>query len=98
MDLKKHRWLKGLADEDIAFVRRFILASGSLKEIAAAYQVSYPTIRLRMDRLIQKIELLEEDESLTEFEQILRLQLADGNIAEQTFRVLLDAYMKTHAE
>ena len=49
-------WLANLEEEDVAFIKRFLLASGSLKEIAAQYGVSYPTVRLRLDRLIQKIK------------------------------------------
>ena len=52
-------WLADLEDEDLSFVKKFILASGSLKEIAGLYGVSYPTVRLRLDRLIQKIKLTE---------------------------------------
>ena len=37
-------WLGHLADEDYQFIKRFILSSGSLKELAASYDVSYPTI------------------------------------------------------
>ena len=37
-----------------------MLASGSLKEVAHQYGVSYPTVRLRLDKLIQKIRLSEE--------------------------------------
>ena len=29
-------WMAGLEEEDVAFVRRFVLASGSLKEVTAA--------------------------------------------------------------
>ena len=50
-------WLSELDTEDINFIKKFILASGSLKEIAKIYAVSYPTVRLRLDRLIQKIQL-----------------------------------------
>ena len=50
-------WMASLEDEDAAFIKRFVLASGSLKETAAQYGVSYPTVRLRLDRLIQKIRL-----------------------------------------
>jgi len=53
-------WMKNLEDEDLAFIRKFVLASGSLKEMAEQYKVSYPTVRLRLDRLIQKIELVEK--------------------------------------
>ena len=55
-------WVAELEDEDLAFVKRFILASGSLKEVASLYGVSYPTVRLRLDRLIQKIKLTETAE------------------------------------
>ena len=41
-------WLANLEEEDVAFIKRFLLASGSLKEIAAQYGVSYPTVRLRL--------------------------------------------------
>ena len=46
-------WMAELEDEDLAFIKKFILASGSLKEVASVYGVSYPTVRLRLDRLIQ---------------------------------------------
>lgn len=34
------------------FIEIFVLASGSLKEIAAQTGVSYPTVRARLDRII----------------------------------------------
>ena len=39
-------WMADLDDEDVSFIKRFVLASGSLKEIASEYGVSYPTVRL----------------------------------------------------
>ena len=57
-----HTWTECLGDEDLEFARQFIMASGSLKEMASRYGVSYPTIRLRLDRLIQKIESSREDD------------------------------------
>ena len=38
-------WMTDLEEEDWAFAKRFLLASGSLKEVAAQYGVSYPTVR-----------------------------------------------------
>lgn len=49
-------WLLNLDSEDLEFVKNFILNSGSLKNIAKIYSVSYPTVRLRLDRLISSIE------------------------------------------
>ena len=47
--------LLDLTSEEQEFVVQFVLASGSLKEIAGVYGVSYPTVRARLDRLIEKL-------------------------------------------
>lgn len=39
-------WMAQLDDEDVSFIKKFILASGSLKEVAGVYGVTYPTVRL----------------------------------------------------
>ena len=85
-------WVDFLSEEDKAFIRRFVLASGSLKQIAAEYEVTYPTIRLRLDRLIGKLKVVEENAEESNFERLLRAQYADGKIAQETFRQLLTAY------
>jgi hypothetical protein len=56
-------WMTGLEDEDVVFIKNFLQASGSLKEVARRYGVTYPTVRLRLDRLIQKIRITEENAS-----------------------------------
>ena len=53
------KWMKELEEEDLAFIRKFVLCL-HLKEMAEQYKVTYPTVRLRLDRLIQKIELGEK--------------------------------------
>ncbi|WP_330369332.1 DUF2089 family protein [Metaclostridioides mangenotii] len=55
-------WLENLDDEDINFIKIFVTSSGSLKEVAKIYDVSYPTVRLRLDKLIQKINLSQDIE------------------------------------
>ena len=82
-------WLEGLSDEDLMFVKRFLLASGSLKELAAAYGISYPTVRLRLDRLIQKIELLDDQRPASPFERRLRALYADDRLDLETLKALL---------
>jgi hypothetical protein len=85
-------WTDYLTDEDLAFIRRMVLASGSLKEIARLYGVSYPTVRLRLDRLIEKIRIYEDQAVQSEFERVLRAQYAEGRIDLDTFRLLLEAH------
>ena len=38
-------WMAGLEEEDAAFIKKFVLASGSLKEMAGLYGVSYPPVQ-----------------------------------------------------
>ena len=40
---------------DLQFVVRFVLASGSLKEMARVYGQSYPTIRNRLNEIIARL-------------------------------------------
>ncbi len=85
-------WLDGLSEEDLAFIRRFVLASGSLKEMAEIYGISYPTVRLRLDRLIGTIKLLTSDAVESEFERILRIEYAQGKLDLGTMKRLLKAH------
>ncbi|MBN1941800.1 MAG: DUF2089 family protein [Phycisphaerae bacterium] len=86
------QWLGELEREDIAFIKRFVLASGSLKQVAGEYDISYPTVRLRLDRLIQKIRLLDSQEKVSPFERLCRGLFIDGKIDETTLRQLLVAH------
>ena len=88
-------WLTLLTDEDTGFIKRFILTSGSLKELAAAYHVTYPTVRLRLDRLIEKIEALEAHETADAHERLLRGLYAEGKLDRETFRQLLSTYQSS---
>ena len=87
-------WIDYLSDEDLAFVKRFILSSGSLKDLAQAYSISYPTVRLRLDRLIAKIQVVEDQQVTSEFEKLLRVQFAEGKLDPSTFKRLLAAHRK----
>src|SRR5271170_2655975 len=89
-----HRWIELLEEEDLAFLKRFVLASGSLKELAQAYAISYPTVRLRLDRLIAKIEIFDSQRSMSDFERTLRGLHVDGKIDLATLKTLLAAHRK----
>ncbi|MBM3953290.1 MAG: DUF2089 domain-containing protein [Planctomycetes bacterium] len=47
--------LLSLQREDLDLVVQLVLASGSLTDLAATYEVSYPTIRARLDRTIARL-------------------------------------------
>lgn len=87
-------WMVELEDEDITFIKNFILYSGSLKEMAKMYGVTYPTVRLRLDRLIQKIELNEVKMSDPFISLVKRLALNE-KLDLDTAKILISAYKKS---
>lgn len=90
-------WMANLDDEDVAFIKKFLLASGSLKEVASQYSVTYPTIRLRLDRLIQKIGIGEDNANEPYIGLIKRLAVND-KIDFDTAKILISEYRKTKKE
>ncbi|MBN1240527.1 MAG: DUF2089 family protein [Gammaproteobacteria bacterium] len=87
-------WFLHLDEEDRQFIKRLILASGSLKELAQGYGVSYPTIRLRLDRLIERVKTLDTAEADDAFQAKIRLLVASGDLSPKIARELL----KLHAD
>ncbi len=53
--------LSRLDQEDQEFIIQFLLNSGSLKEMAIKLGKSYPTVRNKLDDLIEKIKNLNEN-------------------------------------
>ena len=86
------RWLALLSEEDLEFARRFILCSGSLKEMAKSYSVSYPTIRSRLDRLIQKVS--DDSPKDDDFISLIKSLTIDGEMSYETARTLIGSYRK----
>ncbi len=79
-------WIVNLEVEDLSFIKRFVLNSGSLKDLAAEYGISYPTLRVRLDRLIEKIKLYDTNETDVFIERIRALAIdekIDVDIAKQ---------------
>jgi len=95
---KLPNWIQQLDDEDLAFLHRFLLASGSLKAVAAQYGVSYPTIRARLDRLIAKVQALGDEREKDPFRRRVRAMAADGRIDMDVARELLREYDSNHGK
>ena len=90
-------WMAELEDEDLTFNKKFLLASGSLKEVASLYGVSYPTVRLRLDRLIQKIQLTESAEADPYVSLVKRLAV-DDKLDFDTAKILITEYRRMKEE
>ena len=87
-------WMADWDEQDLTFLKRFLLASGSLKEIAGQYGVSYPTVRLRLDRLIQKIRLSDHAEA-DPFVSLVKRLAVDDKLDFDTAKILIAAYRET---
>ena len=85
------QWLIELENEDISFIKQFIMASGSLKEIAQYYEVTYPTIRLRLDRLIQKIQMNDNNEEKP-FVLLVKQLAIEDKMNIETAKLLIESY------
>lgn len=90
-------WMANLEEEDMVFIKKFLLSSGSLKEMARQYGVTYPTVRLRLDRLIQKIQLGDQAEGEPYIALIKRLALQD-KLDFDTAKLLITQYKKLQGE
>lgn len=90
-------WLSDLDEEDVSFIKKFILSSGSLKEVANIYGVTYPTVRLRLDRLIQKIKL-EEDKTKEPFIKLIKNLAINEKLDFDTAKILISEYKKSKKE
>ena len=86
-------WINNLEDEDLVFIKKCVLASGSLKENAAEYNVTYPTVRLRLDKLIQKIKMGDEYGNEPYIALVKRLAI-DDKIDFDTAKLLISEYKK----
>lgn len=87
-------WFSKLENEDVEFIKKFILASGSLKEMARQYGVTYPTVRLRLDKLIQKIKVNEDLEN-EPYVSLIKRMVIDEKIDYDVAKILIEEYRKT---
>ena len=87
-------WMVDLEEEDVAFLKNFLLCSGSLKEIAGLYGVTYPTVRLRLDRLIQKVRLA-DDRASDPYVSLIKRLAVNEKIDFDAAKLLISEYRKT---
>ncbi len=90
---KVAEWILNLEEEDINFIKKFVLSSGSLKEMAASYHVTYPTMRNRLDKVIEKIKAADVEEDESYIKLIKRLTMND-KIDFEAAAILIEAYRK----
>ena len=65
--------LARLSAEDREFVELFVLSAGSLKEVGKILNLSYPTVRARLDRVIASLQEINSDRRDERMEIISRV-------------------------
>src|SRR5699024_7132525 len=84
-------WIRALDKESLDFIRKFILTSGSLKEISKIYGVAYPTVRTKLDKIIKKIELNSKEEDV-EFVSMIKNLVIDERISLEVAKLIIEKY------
>ena len=90
-------WVLSLEKEDLEFIKKFVINSGSLKDVAKLYDVSYPTVRLKLDRLIEKIKLNVDVEN-GDFIQFVKQLVIDDRIELEEAKLIIEKYKKEKDE
>jgi hypothetical protein len=84
--------LLSLPPEDLDLMLQFVLVSGSLKELASIYQVSYPTIRARVDRMIVRLRQAMSGEPSDPMGQLLADLVERGEITTAAAQAVRSLY------
>ena len=88
-DLERHS-LGFLPIEDLDLIAELVLRSGSLKDLATAYAVTYPTIRVRLDRLIGRLRSVIEGKRPDPLAELLANLVERGELSPSAARAIRD--------
>jgi hypothetical protein len=76
-----------LSEDELRFVTEFVMASGSLKEMAKLRKQSYPTIRNRLNDIIEKLRQEETDQEKSQMEILDAISTGKMSVQEAIQRL-----------
>ena len=86
-----------LSDADNDLLRVFLASRGNLREVERHLGVSYPTARLRFDRLLEKLGLADEPEDVPLTRDQVLSEVASGALSpEEAARLLRGAVARAN--
>ncbi len=85
-------WILQLDQEDLSFIKRLLLCSGSLKALAKEYDITYPTLRIRLDRLIAKVTIVDSEED--EYIKRIKILASEEKIDKEAAKSLIEDYKR----
>jgi hypothetical protein len=87
--------LLSLPREDLDLIAELVLRSGSIKDLADEYGVSYPTIRLRLDRVIERLAAAVKGKAPDPVNELLARLVERGELSASGARAVRDAVRKS---
>lgn len=87
--------LFALPGEDLDLIVHFVLKSGSIKDLAAQFGVSYPTMRARLDRVIARLRSAVNAPAGDELSRLLASFIESGDVSPSAARAIRDVAAKT---
>jgi hypothetical protein len=87
--------LMGLPREDLDLIMELVLKSASIKDLATSYSVSYPTIRSRLDKVIERLQRIVEGRKPDPLTDLLATLVERGEMTAGTARTIRDMVRKT---
>lgn len=73
--------INALSEKQQSFIELFVLSSGSLKEMAEILGVTYPTVRTRLDEIIEALK--KEMKEKEDYKKELLEKVEQGKIAPE---------------
>lgn len=90
-------WITELEEDELQFIKRFVLASGSLKEMADIYGVTYPTVRNRLNLVISKVKLSDEKRE-DPYVSLIKRMVMEGKVDFEAAAILIREYRDKRKE
>ena len=91
----KTHWLLGLDDDQLDFLVTFVRCRGVIRDMESLLGVSYPTVRSRVDQLVDAVERrFDESQPMVksyDSRKAILNRLAGGEISADRAMALLDA-------
>lgn len=90
--------LLALPREDMDLITEMVLKSGSIKDVASAYGVSYPTMRGRLDKVIERLRAAVQGRARDPVSELVASLVERGELSTSAARSIRDAMRKQIAE
>ena len=80
--------LTTLPPDDLDFIAELVLRDGSLKDVASSYGVSYPTIRSRFTRVVERTKQVMSGRAIDPLNELLASLVERGELSTSSARAI----------